>query len=89
MTRDPGSTLVMLNRLDTASCAEQVRYLTKAWTHSSVTHSLSIMRKRLSNVTFVLGDKPTKSQAKSIMWTSGKDTALPARGKKVGGPGNR
>ena len=89
MTRVPGSTLVMLTRPDTASCAVQVRYLTRAWTHSSVTHSLSIMRKKLRDVTFVLGDKPTKYMAKSIMWTTGKDSALPAKGKKVGGPGNR
>jgi hypothetical protein len=46
-------------------------------------------KRKLSNVTFVLGDKPTKYMAKSIMWTTGKDSALPARGRKVGGPGNR
>ena len=46
-------------------------------------------KRKLNNVTFVLGEKPTKSMATSIMWTTGRDSALPAKGKKIGGPGNR
>ena len=41
------------------------------------------MSKRLSNVTHVLGDKPTRSMKRSLYWCDGKGCPR-AQGRKVG-----
>ena len=43
-------------------------------------------RKKLNNVTWVLGDKPCKTLKQSITWCEGNKTKfVPASGKKIGG----
>ena len=49
-----------------------------------------LTRKKLNNVTWVLGDKPCKTLKQGITWCEGNKTKfVPANGKKIGGPGSR
>ena len=43
-------------------------------------------RKKLTNCTWVLGDKPSKTLKQNITWCEGNKTKyVPAQGKKIGG----
>ena len=43
-------------------------------------------KKKLKNVTWVLGDKPCKTLQGPITWCDGnKSKVVPAKGKKIGG----
>ena len=43
-------------------------------------------KRKLSNVTHVLGEKPTRTMKRSIYWCQGKLPPKGAKGRKVGGP---
>ena len=55
-------------------------------THTNIQTMLTqTPKRRLANVTWTSNQTPTKTQRKAAgCWTHGKDTALPAAGRKVG-----